>query len=423
MKHSLLARLVAFTLITVAVFILALGHVVRKAAEERTAAEAVLKLGGSVLDDNDNSIVKDNPPLVRNQQSAFRTAIANVQSKGSAKSVTFPIGTHDDKIKLILSFSSLHHLNLEQAAVTDSVIATITNANGLVSLKLRSTLISDEGVKHLPALRQLQFLDLSHTKITDKSAIELAKCSQLRHLYLEDTFVSLQCVSRLKNALPQANISWFPATSEVELDTIAECERAGARCYRMQAPPTDTKWVVVITHKVANMQALVPLSQVPHVDTVRIFGRKLDHRDLDFVVGIANVRAIHLIGVDFDENDLERVAKCTNLEELNLDSSTVSGHGLSYLSRIRKLRSLGLHGTKVSDDGVKHLANIPSLANIDLSSTAVSNRCILFLNALPDLRKINLSDTKVEDVAIAQLLRRDQVEVVRDRSASKDALP
>ena len=78
---------------------------------------------------------------------------------------------------------------------------------GIVEVNLWNTQITDAGLVHLEGLTSLRTLHLYNTQITDAGLVHLQGLTSLQDLNLSDTKITDAGVAKLKEALPNCEIS------------------------------------------------------------------------------------------------------------------------------------------------------------------------------------------------------------------------
>ncbi|GAB4423724.1 MAG: hypothetical protein OHK0039_40450 [Bacteroidia bacterium] len=102
--------------------------------------------------------------------------------------------------------AQVFELNLSQAALHDSMLASVGAMPHLVRLYLDRTPLADSSLRHLRGLAYLQYLNLYGTPVSDAALDDLAALASLRQLYLWQTKVSPAGLDSLRQRLPQARI-------------------------------------------------------------------------------------------------------------------------------------------------------------------------------------------------------------------------
>ena len=133
--------------------------------------------------------------------------------------VRVPNGTYvalrvndNSKLPLLstLASDSLDGLLLSSIEVTDDGLSHLSNLTALSYLDLGYTWVTDDGLSHLSNLTALSHLDLYSTKVTDDGLSHLYNLTSLTNLDLGGTGVSKAGIQRLRDLLPDCQISsWF----------------------------------------------------------------------------------------------------------------------------------------------------------------------------------------------------------------------
>ncbi len=172
------------------------------AREQREAAEAIEKLGGSVTYDWESDVSRSEPPgpaWVRN--------LLGENFFGNVVGVSLE-NTHvtDAAIEHVKGFSQLQDLDLMDTPVTDAGLEHLKALTQLRMLSLDETRVTDAGLEHLKGLTQLQNLDLAGTLVTNAGLEHLKRLTQLQWLRLDGTRVTDDGVKKLKQVLPTCTI-------------------------------------------------------------------------------------------------------------------------------------------------------------------------------------------------------------------------
>jgi internalin A len=101
---------------------------------------------------------------------------------------------------------SLHILNCPK--VSDAGLQSLTSLKKLRRLDLRGTSITDRGLASLSTLTELRELALSDTGISDFGLLHIASITNLQWLAMSNTGVTPDGAKRLKQHLPNCEMSW-----------------------------------------------------------------------------------------------------------------------------------------------------------------------------------------------------------------------
>lgn len=99
-------------------------------------------------------------------------------------------------------------LALAQTSVDDAGLSWIAEIRQLKRLEINSTPVKGPGLVHLAQLGELEELVLSGTSVADEHLGHLYKIKTLRSLSLNATNVTAEGIARLKEALPNCDVSW-----------------------------------------------------------------------------------------------------------------------------------------------------------------------------------------------------------------------
>jgi len=114
---------------------------------------------------------------------------------------------NDDGLPLLTAFENLEILDLKETSVTNEGLARLKPLRNLRGLYLTRTSIGDAGLVHLSNFPKLQILILWQTKITDQGLVHLESLKNLQELILWNTDVTEEGARRLREALPDCDIS------------------------------------------------------------------------------------------------------------------------------------------------------------------------------------------------------------------------
>jgi hypothetical protein len=202
----------------------------RRAARQRAAVEAIVKMKGCLLYDYDLDEAGDIVPGKLSQPAWLRNLLGDDYFR-SVSLVDFSEGevkgphleyvkdlqnlrylydhrtqVTDTELRNIEGLTKLQSLDLSGTSITESGLAHLNKLTTLEVLWLDDTRITDAGLEHLQALPRLQTLSLSGTNITDAALQQLKRLTQLQSLNLTKTKVTDAGVKDLQKALPNCNI-------------------------------------------------------------------------------------------------------------------------------------------------------------------------------------------------------------------------
>ena len=114
----------------------------------------------------------------------------------------------DQGLEHLKGFPKLQQLRLNGLKITDAGMEHLAGLPSLHLLEVAGTQISDAGLKHVRKLNNLNWLMLTGTKVSDAGLEELKGLPGLRTLWLERTKnVTEEGVAKLKAALPNCKVA------------------------------------------------------------------------------------------------------------------------------------------------------------------------------------------------------------------------
>lgn len=226
-----------FTLGTLLVFMLLAAATMswfavklNQARGQKEVVEAILKMGGSVVYDNqmeasDKRAEPPGPAWLREWLGVdFLATVGYVSFEGTQVTDAglelvrglpqlqwlnlFATQVTDAGLNNLKGLRQLRVLNLGSTRVTDAGMVHLKGLTKLQSLSLDQTEVTDAGLEHLQGLTQLDFLVLDDTQVTDGGLEQLAGLTQLKELSLNHTRVTDDGVKRLHQTLPKCRIAY-----------------------------------------------------------------------------------------------------------------------------------------------------------------------------------------------------------------------
>jgi hypothetical protein len=115
----------------------------------------------------------------------------------------------DDLLDGLLAFDRLNGLYLHNSKVSDAGLKRVRSQSHLDLLWLQNTQVTDSGLAHLTGLTQLRELSLDYCRrVTDDGLEHLKGFKELKKLTLTETRVTDAGVARLKQSLPNCDITF-----------------------------------------------------------------------------------------------------------------------------------------------------------------------------------------------------------------------
>ncbi len=122
----------------------------------------------------------------------------------------------DAGLATLKSFANLEYLALGSQAITDAGLRNLEAMTQLDELTLRCPNLTDAGLKSLKGLTRLRRLTLGCPKVSDSGLAQLRTLVNLDHLEITSDNVTKSGVDSLEDALPDCNITVWPAHSRAE---------------------------------------------------------------------------------------------------------------------------------------------------------------------------------------------------------------
>jgi serine/threonine-protein kinase len=114
----------------------------------------------------------------------------------------------DIHLQHVAKLSRLSSLDLSKTALTDRGVAQLESLSSLTTLQLSYTAVGDEGMKSLSKLTQIATLNLTGSNITDTAIDTLCELDSLTKLGIRHTKISPAGYARLKEKLPDCEITF-----------------------------------------------------------------------------------------------------------------------------------------------------------------------------------------------------------------------
>ncbi len=165
-----------------------LGVEMKKASEQKEAAEAIEKVGATVTWDPKSVGPECLQSLL--QEDLF----AQVEE-------VFWVGRNctDTDLTRLKDLRYLRRLDISQNRITDAGLANLEGLGELQELGISYTDVTDEGLRHLKALKKLQLLGIGKTAVTDAGLEHLRDLRHLEKLWLFRTKVNGTGFAHLKD--------------------------------------------------------------------------------------------------------------------------------------------------------------------------------------------------------------------------------
>src|SRR6267142_4552481 len=297
-------------------------------ASDRTVAEWVLRMGGSVsidgnrapiwgitpLPDRDFHLTGINlvPVTVNPPEFQRLTGLANLKELYVSGRTwhSMPVKVSRETLKLFGAITSLERLMLSLPVQTeipldDEAFAGLAPLVNLKELRIAQTIVKG---RTLAPFTQLQSLDMDHTRFDDAGMKNLERMPNLTKVYARDTMVTDEGLRYLK-----------------DLRNLTELDLYGTRI-------TDT--------------------------------------GLTYLKDLTKLRKLNLLGASVTDAGLDVLRGLAALEELNLYRTQITNAGVEKLKAFPRLRALDVRYTRVTGGGVASLAAALPKCHIDFLDTS-----------------------------------------------------
>jgi hypothetical protein len=335
----------------------------KDAGPDRSAAEWVLSLGGSVVvgvggQDREVKAAADLPPppfrlkgvnLIGNQ----RVNDAGLARLKDCPSLTFldlgGTGVGDEGLAHLKGCKDLRELWLWGTRVSDAGLAPLAGCQGLTHLGLWDTQVGDAGLGHLAACKGLTWLAVSRTRVTDAGLAHFGSCKGLTGLGLDGTGVTDAGLASFKGCEGLSTL-WLSGTSVTDagVSPFKGCTKLADLRLR------NTK---VTAPKVAELREALPGCKIEWDGGViePRAGLDPDRTAAGWVLSIGGT-----VCVDGQEGRIKAAAdlppKPFQLTLVNLEGNKqVSDAVLAHLKGCTNLKFLTLRKTRVTAERIEEL--------------------------------------------------------------------
>jgi tRNA A-37 threonylcarbamoyl transferase component Bud32/Leucine-rich repeat (LRR) protein len=287
---------------------------------------------------------------------------------------------------------SLENLNVRDISIDDTAAATIAQFRRLKQLNLSKVRLTEVGLAELLKLNALTHLGLSGTPMNDKCVGVLGQMKQLKSLHLHSTHITQAGIDRLKEALPDCQISgWQPP-----LDLNKYSESTDQSLLEWMLWWEDECFIQTLDGKEFTIRRTdrrpalnAPIIGISLEDTV------ITDDDLGPVQGCRELKTIAIGDTRLTDDGIARLKALPKLEKLSL-GIVLTDRGAEELTKFPKLNQLSLRRPKISEKGIATIASMP-LKSLSLSRCAINNEGIEKLADISTLDELTLSRCQLTD--------------------------
>lgn len=335
---------------------------------DRRAAEAVLKLGGTVCVGSNFQEVADLADLPIEPFVVTRIDLSQKKN------------IEDQFLANFRGLAGLQILTLTETSITDRGLADLTDEGrqplpALKQLDLDDTKISQTGLQFLSGSHDLSGLMLDKIAITEAAFLD--RFPKLRMLSLGGVSLSTDELQRIAR-LPLLDRLTMDGQHLTESMAGILAGLKDLRALKLRNLPSD--------FEPGHLSRLASLTELyVNADDSEVF----DERFWNVVAGLEELHILMCKGVTDDS--LAKAPPILQVEVLIVMSRVVTGEAVAKsMSKFPKVASLTINYSNWNDDDVEHLHSLKSLGKLDLTKNSASVEAIKALSAaLPECHIIS----------------------------------
>ncbi len=305
--------------------------------------------------------------------------------------------------------------------VTDDGVKHLAGLKKLHTAGIGTTPLTDACLKYLTGL-PLKRLILDDSAISDAGVETLSKLKGLDELALMGTLVTEAGYKKLKEALPKCMIVWEEPNRYVAKMLLTRPDQGqmkvelvlpGGKLVTVEKvedlPAGPFTFVGFYRHGGPNALSNAELRALESTSTLKsVFFPHL-------VISPTGLRALlpskntlsnlYLVQSKLTDEHLKVIAELTAITSLNLSAteSGITDSGLVHLAGLAQLDALFLDELAITDAGLKHLTSLPALTSLGVAKTAVSDAGIESLVKMKGLRALNITGTRITRAGFERL--------------------
>ncbi len=287
----------------------------------------------------------------------------------------------EERLGRLTQLSRLTELVLQDAPVTDHLLAQLADRLPLTRLTLRNApLVTDDGLTSLAKLKTLTRLALIDSQIEGTALQALARLPRLTSLDLR------QC----------------PNVGADDLLALADAPRLSE--LKLGGYQVDT-------------QVLAAVAKLPRLKSLTVEDASVDGaglRALAHSQAAARLEALSFARCSsLDDDALTALSEFPNLRQLVLKDLPVTGTFLSQMPWLENLQTLVLSQTFADEDALASLRRCRSLKRLELAQVPLTERTLKTIAGLTSLEQLDLSECGLNDEMVEPLRRLPNLRAVR----------
>ena len=296
-------------------------------------------------------------------------------------------------------------IDLGQTAITDESLATLSQFSALKSLGLGQTKITDAGLEHLSKLKHLQDLSLVRCSLSDNGARHLKPLTNLQSLDLglvpitDEGLVHLKGLTNLQDLnlnfthITDAGLVHLKGMTKLQELALASTTITGKGFVHLKDLPTLQTLSLEGCEKLGD-QLGVQLGQFSKLESLKLNHANIRDQQLTGLGSLGQLTSLDLrVNPELTDAGLAHLKGLSKLKTLSVFfCPKITGPGLQHLATLEQLQTLNLgNNPGLTDAGLQHLARIKSLKKINLSfCQKITIEGVKHLKGLQQLEVLNL---------------------------------
>jgi hypothetical protein len=300
---------------------------------ERAAAEAIIRMGGSV------KVLVDSRPFDHRAAGNSSDTITQLHFLPSGPFTIAWVDIHQplsapNGLHVLAGLHDLEGVNLWASAATDAALEQMGPQPKLRTLALDETKITDQAMTYIASLTALEDLRLDGQPISDAGIGQLHPLKNLRKLSLGGT------------ALTDAGLPHLGVFKDMQQLSLHDTRISGV-----------------------GLAALVHLPSLISLDLDRV---AMSEAGYDALAELPMLRSLSLAGANVTDEQLPGLAKLRHLGSLDLEHTHVTDAKLALLEPLVGLESLNLGRTPITDRGLLEVGRLQQLWRLSVPDTNIT---------------------------------------------------